>query len=291
MATMGGRVMTNEQRSLERDVVSVFGNCVGVDTTTVGNPGCTAKLAYDNVVVDFIPTEIVTGTTSGAVGTVVSIATVAGRKIMTLNTLGVALFQDNEAITGDVAGDALVDGVLHDIDGVKLLYDGGSTLLAAGDIIIGVTSTATAMVLEVSGTAVSGTLKLGETTVAAWADNEVINQSGGDATAAVVNGLLFANPVSVKGKGIAGITSPKEGRLVIELDKAWAGLLMFKSCVLDSNATADDHEITVVSETVATTRLVTVDWFDNGALLQPAPDKKLYFELVLSNTAQTPAGF
>lgn len=68
------------------------------------------RLAYDGEVAPFVVGEIVTGGTSGATGEVVRApASVAGAGFLYLkDTTGT--FDDNEAITGDIAGDAVANG-------------------------------------------------------------------------------------------------------------------------------------------------------------------------------------
>lgn len=69
------------------------------------------QLAFDGQSGNFAPGEIVTGVTSGAVGVVVSQADggTAGTLVLTHVT---GEFQNNETLTGNVVGSALVDGVL-----------------------------------------------------------------------------------------------------------------------------------------------------------------------------------
>lgn len=67
----------------------------------------------------------------------------------------------------------------------KLDYDGGSTLMVAGDRIEGVTSGAVAFVVSVTGDTTSGYVYV-KAQVGTFQDNEVIRTEG-DATTAVVN--------------------------------------------------------------------------------------------------------
>src|SRR5690606_8966108 len=61
-------------------------------------PGGAWALSYDNITQDFVVGEIITGGTSGAVGTVYEILP-GGGLVLTGDASG---FEDNEALTGDM---------------------------------------------------------------------------------------------------------------------------------------------------------------------------------------------
>jgi hypothetical protein len=96
---------------------------------------------------------------------------------------------------------------------------------------------------------------------------------------------------SVKGKGIASITRTGTGAHTITLADKYNGFLMFKASVIDANATPDDFEVTVVEELVATSKTIKIVIFDGGTATDLATDKKLLFQITLSNSAQLPQGY
>lgn len=95
---------------------------------------------------------------------------------------------------------------------------------------------------------------------------------------------------SVKGKGIASIARTGVGAHTITLSEKWNGFLMFSSAIL-SSAAADDYEVTVVEELVASSKTVKIAIFKGGSAADLQTTDKILFELVLSRTAQKPAGF
>lgn len=68
-------------------------------------------LAFDGQTGNFVVGEVVTGVTSGATGTVVQQVDNGTDGILYLDKVS-GVFQDNEDLTGDVAGVADVDGTL-----------------------------------------------------------------------------------------------------------------------------------------------------------------------------------
>ena len=71
------------------------------------------SLAYDGQTANFAVGEIVTGTVSKAQGTVVKDTDAGATGTLVLRNV-IGQFQDNEAITGNVAGVAVVNGSLSD---------------------------------------------------------------------------------------------------------------------------------------------------------------------------------
>ena len=103
-------------------------------------------------------------------------------------------------------------------------------------------------------------------------------------------GAATATLTSIKGKGIASIARTGVGAHTITLSDKWQGFLMFSSCIL-SSAAADDYEVTVLEELVATSKTVKIAIFKGGTAADLATTDKILFELVLSKTKQLPAGF
>lgn len=114
--------------------------------------------------------------------------------------------------------------------------------------------------------------------------------AAGAGTASVV----YYSPTGLKGAGVAsavaGLLDGAAGEVVVALDNKWAGLLQFKHCVIDATS-ADDWEVTVIAETVATSKTITLRFFKDGTAAHPTTDDKLLFELVLSNAAPALAGY
>lgn len=94
----------------------------------------------------------------------------------------------------------------------------------------------------------------------------------------------------VKGKGIASIARTGAGAHTITLSQKWQGFLMFSAAVL-SSAAADDYEVTLVEELVATSKTVKIAIFKGGTAADLQTTDKLLFEMVLSKTKQAPAGY
>lgn len=96
----------SEQFHVGAELESVTGRA----TITADAPGTTTwTLAYDGGTGLFAPAETVTGGTSGATATVVSVDGVAASGTLTVSGLA-GTFQDNEALTGSVAGAATAAG-------------------------------------------------------------------------------------------------------------------------------------------------------------------------------------
>lgn len=141
---------------------------ISTDATTSGTLGYDTKsagfLLYDNLAGGpYTVGETVTGGTSTATGVVVE--DTGSRLVM--NTV-VGTFQNNETLTGGTSG------ATSDADGVVTFYN-----FEAGDVITGVTSSATATVASVEDgelllTGISGTFQ----------NNEKIKSAVGDTTRA-----------------------------------------------------------------------------------------------------------
>lgn len=104
--------------------------------------------------------------------------------------------------------------------------------------------------------------------------------TGTGAGAADLTGLVTA------GGGVTLIDQTGTGLYTITLRDKYAGLLMLAGTVIDAT-TPDDWEVVVVSETVATTKLINIAVFKGGALADLTTDEKLMLEITLRNTAQT----
>lgn len=103
-------------------------------------------------------------------------------------------------------------------------------------------------------------------------------------------GASTSNLTSVKGKGITSIVRTGTGAHTITLTDKWNGFLMLSAAVI-STATADDYEVTVTEELVATSKTVKIVIFKGGTAADLQTTDKLLLEIVVSRTAQKPAGF
>lgn len=112
-----------------------------------------------------------------------------------------------------------------------------------------------------------------------------------------VGGGAAANPTSVKtAGGIASIVySAATGKYTITLADKWTAFLGADFCVIDSAGNAH-YEVTVVSETVASTKTVVIQVW--GAATATAPALKdlpttatLKGTIKVTNTQQKPAPF
>jgi hypothetical protein len=180
------------------------------------------------------------------------------------------------------------------VDGIASLDPVTGTPFVVGETVTGVTSTATAVVTAVEDlSATSQRLTIG-TLSGSFQNNEAIE--GGDIGVGVVDGVEQLALASVKGKGIARIiplssaTGGGTGRYEIRLNDAWRGLLVAKFNVIDATS-ADDWEVTIQAQTVATTKLITIYVFKGGAVTSLTGDDTLTFELVLALDKTAPAGF
>lgn len=107
-------------------------------------------------------------------------------------------------------------------------------------------------------------------------------------------GAAGANPTGLKGIGIASIAWVSTGLYDITLSDKWAALLDANFIAIDS--TGLRHYIfTVVSEAVATTKVIRVKVFAAATTVAPTlanleTTDTLRFSLKLSNTSQVPNG-
>lgn len=190
---------------------------------------------------------------------------------------------------------------------LKLDVDGGTEEFTVGDVVTGGTSNAFGIVYAIQSSTgvwdvtthtgaatlvlidVTGTFQNAETVTGALSGSAAANGTG-------TAGTLEYDPTNVKGKGITSIVSDtiidgSPGLLVITLDDLWAGLLSFSECVITSD-TADDWEVTVVSETVATAKQITIQVFKGGAATHPEATETICLEFVLAPYPNgKPAGF
>lgn len=106
-----------------------------------------------------------------------------------------------------------------------------------------------------------------------------------------------ASPTTVKGLGlgIASVTRTALGAYTITLTDKWTAFLNAEFCVVDS--TGNNHfEVTVVSETVASTKTINIQVFSAVSAASPAKadlasTATLKFEITVTNTQQKPAPF
>jgi hypothetical protein len=108
-------------------------------------------------------------------------------------------------------------------------------------------------------------------------------------------GAVGANLTSLKGLGIASVARTSNGLYVLTLSDKWNALLEARFWVEDSLGTKHYH-ITVKSETVSTTKTITFTVFQGASTVAPTLNDlistdKLKFALILSNSAQVPAGY
>ena len=107
-------------------------------------------------------------------------------------------------------------------------------------------------------------------------------------------GAGAANCTGIKGMGLGAaataIDQTGTGLYTINLADKWPGLLMFKACVIDPG-TPDDWEVTLVTETVASTKTLTIAVFKSGTLTDLTSGEKILFEIVVSNSTKLPKGY
>lgn len=285
--------------SLERDVVSLFGKFTG---RTAG-AGERAMLRIDGIAApgDFaVVGEKLTGTTSTAYGVVVKTTTVsASVQIVTLDGVTGGPFQDNEAITGNLAASGTVDGVDSTVpaplagDAIVSVTISNDPIVAAfvlEETVTGGTSTATGVVTRVdpvSATVQQLTIK--PLTGTFLAGEAITGDVAGSGTAASLN-FQFSDAQGGKGVGsllpVCGATAGV-GKYTLTLENLWSGLLQFKPSIMDATS-PDDWEVVVSAETVATSKTLSLAIFKGGALADLTADDTLRFELVLSNVTVSP---
>lgn len=125
-----------ENGSEQFTVGAALESSTGRATITADAPGTTTRtLKYDGGTALFAGGETVTGGTSGATATVVSVAGIAASGTLTLSEV-VGAFTDGEALAGSVAGAANADGVLSaPIYAGTLTVEVTSGTFAAGETI------------------------------------------------------------------------------------------------------------------------------------------------------------
>lgn len=101
-----------------------------------------------------------------------------------------------------------------------------------------------------------------------------------------------ANPTAVKGRGIASIAWVSTGLYTITLADKW-NVFGGAVCTVIDPTTTHHWEVTVVAETVASTKTVQIKVFHAATAAAPAladltSDETLKFFLILFNTAQAP---
>lgn len=200
-----------------------------------------------------------------------------------------------------------IDVVSHDVDGGSVAFtvgevvtgDGGGA--GSGTILAILASTGSWTVGTHTGAA---TLILGSVT-GTFTNNEGITGdiagialSNGTGTSGTIPGV----PTGVVGNGIASIEAgpgydatslvADKGLITVTLTDPHAGLLMVKSCVISSD-TADDWEVMVVSEAVATaaTKTVVLQILKGGTAAAATPTEKVKLELVLAGSSMKPLSY
>lgn len=271
------RLLSDCQYTLERGVAHVYGNFVG-GTTSLG---------YDALVGPFTPTQQLTGGTSNATGTIDSDTNDDTQCTLLYDTqtgdftVGQVVTGGTSGATGTIAADTDngTDGVLR-LTGVVGTFANNEAIT---DPITG------AALVDGTNVAYAGTLVLSGV-VGEFSNNENITDGvTGDATS---DGTGTLGAPTVKGKGISSIVQGStEGEITITFQDKWAGLLMFESCLIDSEGTIADWEVVVKSEAVATSKTIVLMCFKDGTARHPGTDQKVYFEAVLSQYSNPPAGF
>lgn len=291
--------------TIEPGPTSLFPNCVGAASIAA------VELGIEGGSVEFAVGEAVTGGTSGAEGTVERITGVSGvwdADAVTIDVqTGSSEFAVGETVTGGTSGATGEIAEINDLGG-----DWGAGTGTATLVLINVTGTwdeaaenitgdeggdADADGVGVVGGTGVATLLLVDVTGDFDKDDEDI--TGDVAGAAVANGTGAAttipvNPTDVKGKGIVSVeassTLGEDGKYTITLRDPWPGLLAVKSCVVSSD-TADDWAVTVLSESVATTKQVVIQMLKGGSVAALADTEKLLLELVLATSSMKPVSY
>lgn len=163
-----------------------------------------------------------------------------------------------------------------------LSYTAQSANYTAGLVITGGTSGATAVIVSDSDAGSTGTLTI-TNIVGTFVNGETVTDSGtGSATA---NVFTLTAAAALKGKGTTSLVASTAtvGLYTLTLQDAWGKLMIIKPAVIDTG-TADDWVITPVTETVSTTKSITLQVFKGGTATALPSTAKLYLELVLSNS-------
>ena len=298
--------LTSKHGSLEPGPTSLFPNFVGGGSTdvtsvtvdggfqefTVGSTVAEVQsIVVDGGSAEFVVGEIITDDGIGAgTGTIIAIrgssgvwdgGTSTGTATLILDAV-TGTFTNNAGITGDIAGVAVGDGTGTGVGA-------GTGVVEQINDSSGVWNSDTASgtaVLVLSG--VSGTFTNNAYIKGDGAAGFALNADTGTA------GVIPNDPTSVKGKGIVSIEASdvvdEIGKFTITLKDKWAGLLSVKSCVIDTT-TPDDWEVLVVSETVATTKLIVIQVLKGGAAAAPTDDEQVFLEIVLATSNMKPVSY
>ncbi len=183
------------------------------DAATVKN-----FLRYDGQTGNFTVGQVVTGTTSGAVGTIAADADGGTEGCLTLTAV-TGTFQDNEAITDPITGAATVNTPNFTGNLTKLNYVTQTANYHVGLKITGGTSAATAVILADADAGATGTLTLALIAGTFVTAEIVTDSSAGSATASGSQyfQITYANGVGLQvGQLVTGQTSGATG--VISVD-------------------------------------------------------------------------
>ncbi len=200
------------------------------------------SLPYDAQSGNFTVGLVLTGTTSGATGTIAADTDAGATGTLKLTGV-VGTFVDNEAITDSSTGAAVVNGSLAG-SYVTLRYDGQTGVFAVAEDIVGVTSGSKATIVLDQDDGVAGTLTL-TNVVGTFVDNEAI--TGNVAGIAVVNGTPSAAaniPTLLKGLGFT-VAWVSAGLFKVTLGAGLAANEMVSAKALIQLATGDDKFVQV----------------------------------------------
>lgn len=99
-------------------------------------------------------------------------------------------------------------------------------------------------------------------------------------------GAGAANLTALQSAGaIASIAETGTGLYTITLADKFNSLLMFTGSVLDANS-PDDWEVAMITETVSSTKTITIGVFKGGTLTDLTTDEKLYLSIWVSNSSR-----
>ena len=99
-----------------------------------------------------------------------------------------------------------------------------------------------------------------------------------------------ATPTALKGLGITSVAyASSAGLFTLTLTDKYNGLLDFSASVIDVT-TPDDWSVVLTSD-LTSSKVLGLSFFKGGTLTSPTTDEKVIFRVVLSNSAQLPAGY
>lgn len=99
-------------------------------------------------------------------------------------------------------------------------------------------------------------------------------------------GAGAANLTALQSAGaIVSIAETGTGLYTVTLADKFNSLLWFQGAVLDPTG-VDDWEVVPITETVASTKTITIGVFKGGTLADLTTDEKLYLNIVVSNSAR-----